>query len=115
MLARKHRIKKKKEIENIFKKGRSFRQDFLILKIIKNDLGSCRFAFIVSKKISKKAVERNKVKRSLRAAAGPKIKFLKQGFDVLFIALPAIKEKKFKEIEEAVNELFKKAKITGNK
>ena len=111
MLQQKNRIRKKKEIEEIFKKGKGFKQDFLILKTNKNNLDTCRFAFIVSKKISKKAVIRNKIKRRLREAVRLKIKELKPGFDNLFIALHEIETKDFKEIQEAIEKLFKKSDL----
>lgn len=111
MLSKNNRIQKKKDIERIFKKGKSFREDFLVLKTIKNDLNTCRFGFIVSQKISKKANIRNKVKRKLRELVRLKLKLLKPGLDNLLIALCGIEKKDFWEIEKMVNNLFKKAKI----
>ena len=66
MLKINNRLKKQKDFENVFKTGKGFKQSSLYLKVQKNDLKSTRFGFIVSKKFSKKAVERNKIKRILR-------------------------------------------------
>ncbi len=108
MLADKNRLKKKKDFENILKKGRTFKEDFLVLKVIKNKEKKIRFGFIVSKKISLKAVVRNKVKRRLRESVKPKIELLKKGVDIVIISLPGIREKSFKEIEKIIIKLLKR-------
>jgi len=41
----------------------------LVLQVLENDLGITRVGFTVSKKVSKSAVKRNRIKRRLRAAA----------------------------------------------
>ena len=65
MLSKINRIKKKKDFEIIFKKGKSFKNKLFILRFIKNNLNQNRFGFVVSQKVSKKAVVRNKVRRRL--------------------------------------------------
>ena len=65
MLAREARLKKNKDFEQIFKKGKSVKGDFLLLKIVKNKLNKNRFAAIVSQKVSKKAIIRNKIRRRI--------------------------------------------------
>lgn len=112
MLLRQNRIKKKDDIERIFKKGKSFKEGFLLLKTLKNDLNASRFGFVVSKKISKKANVRNKIKRRLREIIRLEIKSLKPGTDNLFVALPGLEKKeKFDDFKETVGKLLKKADI----
>jgi ribonuclease P protein component len=110
MLSQKNRIQKKDDIERIFKKGKGFKEGFLLLKTLKNDLSASRFGFVVSKKISKKANIRNKIKRRLREIIRLEIKLLKPGTDNLFVALPGLEKKeKFEDFEEIVGKLLKKA------
>lgn len=111
MLSKNNRLQKEKDIERVLKKGKGFKEDFLILKTLKNNLNKTRFGFIVSQKISKKANIRNKVKRKLREIVRLKQKMIKSGTDNLFIALPELEAKNFKEIEEMINKLLKKARI----
>lgn len=111
MLSKENRLKKKKDFEKVFKQDKGFRQNFLFLKMIENDSNETRFGFIVSKKISNKAVVRNKVKRQLREIVRQKLGQIKKGFDVALVALPGIEEKDFEEIRESIDKLFKKAKI----
>jgi ribonuclease P protein component len=111
MLPKNNRLKKKKDIERVFKKGRSFREDFLIFKTLENDLGYCRFAFIVSKKVSLKATERNKIRRRLSEIIYPNLKKIKSGEDVLLIVMKNAVTKDFKETERAANKLLKAARL----
>jgi ribonuclease P protein component len=111
MLPRINRLKKKQDIKKVFKKGKKIKEGLLVLKMAKNNLSQTRFGFIVSKKVSKKATIRNKIKRRLREIAGKKRKRVKKGLDVLLIAPPGLETKDFWEIDEMLNKIFTKAKI----
>lgn len=106
MLAKENRLKKQKEFDGVFKKGRGLRSDSLFLKFVKNETGKTKIAFVVSKKVSNKAVDRNKIKRRLREAVR-EVGF-NQGFDIIIIAQPQALEKDFKGIREEIKSLFKK-------
>lgn len=111
MLAKINRLKKRKDFKLVFKKGKGFKEDFLVLKRIKNNLKRTRFGFIVGRKISKKATTRNKIKRRLRGLVRIRLGKVKTGFDVVLIAQPGLENKDFWEIEEIISKLFNKAKI----
>lgn len=111
MLLKDNRLKKRKDFEKVLNQGRNLRKDFLFLKVINNDLDSNRFGFIVSKKVSKKAVERNLIKRRLREIVRLSPLDNREKIDGVFIASPLIKEKTFQEIKEEVNSLLEEAKI----
>jgi ribonuclease P protein component len=110
VLPKENRLKTKKDFESVLKSKHGLRLDPLFLKWKKNN-SKKRFGFLVSKKISKKATIRNKIKRQLRVLVAQKIKEIKEGFDIVLIALPTVKEKKFPELKETLEELFKEAKI----
>ena len=114
MLPKANRLKKNKEFERVFKRGQSFREDFLILRVILNNLKNSRFGFIVSSKVSKKASFRNKIKRWLRAAILSQLRRvdkIQKSADIVIIVKPETDIKGFQEIGEAINKLFKKVKI----
>jgi len=111
MLAKKNRLKRKKDFKLILKEGKRFKEDFLILKLRENNLKESRFGFTVSLKISKNTTLRNKIRRRLSETVKMKFKKIKKGIDGLFIACPGLETKDFWEIDEAVEKLFKKAKI----
>lgn len=110
MLPKANRLKNKKDIGRLLKKGRSFKENFLILKLVKSDFNFPRIAFVVSQKVSKKAALRNKIRRRLSELFRFKIKKIKKGVDLILIAVPGLEEKDFWEIDETMNSLFKKAK-----
>jgi len=114
MLSSTNRLRKKKDIEKVFEKGKRFKEDFLILKIKRNALSQTRFGFIVSQKVSKKATLRNKIKRRLREIVSKKMGKLQKGLDALLIACPGLEIKDFWEVDETLNKLFKKAKCLKN-
>jgi ribonuclease P protein component len=102
------RINKKKDFDNLFKNGKSKKGTFLLLKFTENNLEVLRKAFLVSKKVSSKAVIRNKIRRrlqeSLRLFGQNKLK----GIDIVIVAFPKIKEKNFFQINEELTSLLKK-------
>lgn len=111
MLPQNNRLKKKKDFEKVFRKGKGFKEDFLALKTCRNDFNCSRFGFVVSQKISKKATVRNKIKRMLRKIIEENLKTIKKGSDVLIIVLPGLEISDFWQIKEICNKLLKKADL----
>jgi ribonuclease P protein component len=114
MLPKNYRLKKKKDFERVFKRGKGLGENFLILKFVNNNLGVLRIGFVVGQKVSKKATLRNKVKRRLREVVRANLAKLKSGYDLVFLTKKGIEEKSFREIKEMVEELFRKAKLFKN-
>lgn len=114
MLPKPNRLKKKKEFERVLRRGKGLKEDFLVLKVIKNNLLRTRVGLIVGKKVSKKATLRNKIKRRLKALIMAKISEIEKGFDIILIAKPGLEHKDFWEIAEILNTLLKRAKIIKN-
>lgn len=110
MLPQQNRIKKKKDFEEIFNKGKTFKQDFLLLTAMKNNNNVSRFGFVVSKKVSKKACIRNRIKRVLREIARKEIGLCKTGLDIVVVARPGIETINFQSMEELLIALLKKSK-----
>jgi len=106
-----NRLTRKKDFGTVFKKGESLKNNFLVFKILKNYLKKSRFGFIVSKKVSTKAVVRNKIKRRLRVAVFKELHNIKNHADIIIITLPEIKKKKFSEIQNVINDSFGKIGI----
>lgn len=108
MLSKINRIKKRKDFEEIFRNSKIFKDNLFIFRIRKNTLGVNRFGFVVSQKVSKKAVIRNKVKRRLGEAIKGQAKDIKSGVDLVIIALPQIVSEEFSTIKDAVKKALKK-------
>lgn len=65
MLSKKHRLGKTSDVQKVFARGRAFFSPLLTIKFLPHPSGH-RFTVVVSTKVSKKAVERNRLKRHLR-------------------------------------------------
>jgi len=67
VFAQKNRLRKNEEVLHTIKKGVNFKTSFFNVKFLKTN-EDFKITVVVSKKISKKAVERNRIKRILRAS-----------------------------------------------
>lgn len=65
MFHKKNRLAKTKDVKKTFARGRSFFNSFFAIKYSKTP-GGKRFTVVVSTKVSKKAVDRNRLKRIIR-------------------------------------------------
>ncbi len=115
MLSEKYRLKSKKEIDQLFKNGKAVRNSFLFLKYKENNIENSHFAFSIGLKYSKKAVERNKMKRILREAIRPFIQDIKPGFDGTFFLSSGLNPDKkkitLKEAQIAIEGALEKANL----
>lgn len=85
MLPKTLRLRQKKDIQTLFAKGKSVFHLYFIIRFRKNQLPTTRFTVIVGKKVSKKAVVRNRLKRQLRALFQESLPSVQQGFDIALI------------------------------
>ena len=84
MLKRSLRLQKK-DIDRIYKKGRSFPRDFLIVRYVPNRAGHSRFCVIISKKVIALANDRNQAKRKVYQVIGDNQElWQKKEFDLAF-------------------------------
>ncbi|RLC31643.1 ribonuclease P protein component [Candidatus Woesebacteria bacterium] len=110
MLAKKHRLTGRSILEEVKKEGSLYQADsFGILVSKRTKDKPTRFAFIVSTKISKIAVERNKAKRRLREAVRQYIDKVDKGYDVVFLTKKMTLERSSKDIAKEVGKVFKES------
>ncbi len=110
MLPKENRLKKEKEFETVFKGGRMLRGNYVFLKYLANGTDKTKVGFVVSKKISKLAVARNKIKRRMREIVRLRKKEIKEGLSIIFVSLPPIKDIGYEEIEKDISVLLEKIK-----
>lgn len=111
MLKKENRLRKKSDFDAIFKEQNFLKSSFLLLGFKKNNLNQSRFGIIVGKKISKKAVIRNKIKRTIREIIRSKIDEIYIGYDVVIIPYKEIEKKSFQEVKNNINKELEKAKL----
>lgn len=93
-----------------FTKKNQISSNFFLIKIAENGTDSSRFAVIVSKKIDKRAVVRNRIKRQIRHCIEENKNDLPTGRDILIVVRHDIKDKETREICEFIARIFKKIK-----
>jgi ribonuclease P protein component len=111
MLPKENRLKKDKEFEAVFKGGRTLKGKGVFLRYLINGTDKTKVGFVVSKKISKLAVERNKIKRRMREIIRLKKKDIKEGLSVVIVSLPPIKGMDYKEIKDDLENLLTKEEL----
>lgn len=113
-LAREYRIKGEKVIEEIKKEGKLIQSTNFGVCVKKNKDGektSPRFSFIVSKKISKLAVHRNRIKRALSEAVRQNLVLVPKGYDFVFLTKKELEKKTTDEIKREVETFLRGLKI----
>jgi len=109
MLPRNQRLTKKKEFDRVFSLGQGLGQAIIAIKFCPNGHKTSSYGIIISNKISKKATERNRLKRVIREIVKKIDNKVKSGYDIVIIGRPGIKEKKRIEIEPALIRLIFKS------
>lgn len=116
MLPYKNRLIKRGDFEKVYKYGKFFYFRNIALKIGKNDLDEARVGFSVGLKFSKKAIERNRMKRQLREVFHKMLGEIKKGMDIVVIVKKGKnKEDSLEKIDLAINEILKKNDLINNK
>jgi ribonuclease P protein component len=112
MLPREHRLTAERDFSRIFSKGRSFFGPGLMMRMARGAGGPTRFGFVVSTKVSKRAVKRNVIKRRMREAARSFLPAVAPGHDIVFIAKADMLSWDMKKVKETMHALLVKAKLT---
>lgn len=110
MLPQNNRLSRS-DFDLVYKQGRRVRGESIGLAYLLTEKNSeqSKVGIIVSKKVSKKATDRNKLKRQIRAVLIKDVlKTLPAGYKVVLTAFPAPKTKKYNDIKEEILDLFQK-------
>lgn len=83
MLPAPNRLKKSRAISRVFARGRYGVSEGLLIKTLPNGSGQSRLVVVVSKKISKKAVVRNRLRRRISGDLEPRWATVTPGYDIV--------------------------------
>lgn len=86
MLSSQFRLRKKTEIDAVFRRGVTVTNPEFAFRFLPNALGHSRVAVLVGKKLAKRAVDRNRIRRRLREIARNNLNQIPSGLDLLVIA-----------------------------
>jgi ribonuclease P protein component len=110
-LPRINRLLKGDRLEEVKEKGKMVQSDNFGVRVLKRgDAEESRFAFIVSAKISKLAVHRNRVNRAFGESVRRLLKEISPGYDFVFLAKKSISKKTTDEIVVEVRKFILESK-----
>ncbi|HLI09312.1 MAG TPA: ribonuclease P protein component [Ktedonobacteraceae bacterium] len=110
-LRRAFRLRKSSEFQRVRQQGRHLTSRLLILAWIPNDVGQLRIGFVVSKRISKLAVERNYIKRLLSESVRPLLSELPTGWDIVISARGEAAQADLQTLKQEIVTLLRKARL----
>lgn len=97
----------------MYEVGRSYSAGSLLSKTYRRKEGGTRIGIVVSSKVSKKAVVRNKIRRQIKEILR-KSKLVKTtGFDIIISARPSVVGRSFAQISEDCTQIINR--YTQNK
>lgn len=108
MLPLLHRLRSKVDFQQVYTGGKTLNTAFFRIKTRANGLTHSRFGVVVPNKLMKKAVDRNRTKRRIRAALVSVCGEVVPGFDIVLMAQSAVKEASVDEIGEDLRAAFGK-------
>ncbi|WP_333860963.1 ribonuclease P protein component [Clostridium sp.] len=105
-----YRLKKNAEFRAVYKRGKSFSNNLLVVYLYINKKSINRLGVSVSKKVGKSVV-RNRIKRLIKESVRLNSSCIKveNGYDLVFIARKASSGKSYVEINNSVKNLIRKA------
>jgi ribonuclease P protein component len=105
---RKYRLTKPSDFKRVRRNGRSYAHPLVILIAERKGDGASRWGVTTSRSL-RRAVDRNRAKRRLRHALGPLSTGVAPGWDLVFIARPAILSAPWEQLQAAVKQLVERA------
>ncbi|PIU16569.1 ribonuclease P protein component [bacterium (Candidatus Gribaldobacteria) CG08_land_8_20_14_0_20_39_15] len=113
MLPKEHRLKKKNDFSQVLRHGFALADSCLVLRFCRNQQELSRVGFVCSKKVAKKAVSRNRIKRCLREVVRMLLPNIMPGYDLVFLVRPGLVDKDSATFRLVMERLLKKARITS--
>lgn len=103
-------LKKNKDFQNVYRKGKSQANKFLVMYLRKNDSEKNRLGISVSKKVGNSVV-RHHLTRLIRESYRLNEDKFQRGYDFVVIARPQAKGCSFHEIESALLHMARVHKV----
>ncbi len=110
-LKRAFRLRKSSEFQRVRQQGRSVTSRLLTLAWSPNAVAQQPIGLVVSKRISKRAVDRNHLKRLLSEAIRPHLRGLPPGWDLVFSARRSTLVADLSTLEQDISALLRRARL----
>ena len=104
-------LKKNNDFRKVYKKGKFLKDKYLVIYVLKNDIGINRLGISVSKKVGNSVV-RHHITRLVRESYRLHEEMFHSSWDIVVIARVASKDKSYREIESSLLHLLNLHKLT---
>ena len=94
-------LKKNKDFQNVYKKGKSYANKYLVMYVLKNQTEENRIGISVSKKVGNSVI-RHHITRLIRESYRLHEDMFNSGLDIVVIARSNAREVGYHEIESAL-------------
>lgn len=98
------------EFQTVWDEGKSWSHPLVVLRARANGMDKTRFGFVAGKKVGI-AVRRNRAKRLLREAVRKRLASIVRGWDLVLIARSGAEQAEFKNVDDAVEHVLKRAHL----
>ena len=116
MLNKKFRFHSRGGVRFVYQKGKTIRKPGMSLVFLKNEKKFTRVAVVVSKKVFKSAVKRNRIRRRVYEALRVNFDLIPKEYDYIFVIFSKdVLTMPFFELEKQLGELVAEAKVCYNK
>ena len=112
MLSKKYRFHSRGGVRYTYQNGKAIRGSKISLVFANNSRNKQRYAVVVSKKVLKSAVGRNRIRRRIYEAIRIELPKIEKSVDCIFIIYSKeILDMDFKVIQKTIRDLLKEASI----
>ena len=112
MLSKRYRFHSRGGVRYTYQNGKTIRGSRISLVFAENARNKQRFAVVVSKKVMKSAVARNRIRRRVYEAIRLQRDKIQKPVDCIFIVYNReVMTMEFKELQKLVTDLLKEAKV----
>lgn len=117
-----YKLKKNIEFRIVYRRGKSFANDLLVLYVLKNNKNKDKdnslynkVGISVSKKVGNSVVRSRSKRLILENYRLKQENINKKGYDFVFVARTKIKDKSYNDVAKAMDNLFNKAGLYNEK
>ena len=115
MLSSKYRFHSRGGVRFVYQKGKTIRKPKMSLVFASNSRGFTRVAVVVSKKVMKSAVGRNRIRRRVYEALRRNLEFIPKKTDYVFVVFSKdVLKMSFSDLEKLLGELVEESKVCYN-
>jgi ribonuclease P protein component len=112
VLPNQNRLRRRDDFAKVYANGDRYRGKYLNLKILLDvNAESTKIGIVVSKKVSKLAVSRNRFKRQLRAIFRQLLSQLKGGLQIVVTVIASQSKPSYQQLCDDLKNLLAKAKV----